>query len=896
MNKCLLISFLSFITSFSFSQSIAWEELGPQSLPGVVYDIIIDNNDSDILYCAGPGGLWRSTSAGSYWTQYPFNEVLDPMCIGSISQDISGQLYISTGEPRYGITSGHIGGWIPGRGLYKIEDWNMSPVHLTATVDWDINKLVSDPLIPGKLFALLNNVQNGGIVHVTYNSGDSWNPVAGMASATTAFDLRFSADNDVYLAAGGEIFKSTDSGASFSQLSDPLLVGGISHRRRIACAPSDNDVLYVVLTFNGNIINVVKSEDAGSTWTELSIPSAVLDDIAGEYNSAWWSLDMVVDPLDSERIFLASEELFSYSPSQGIIHLDDALDTEFSDPHFLPTFKLALLWNPSEPDELYITTANGVFKTTNAGQLNPDFYAINSNLRVACLEKMGIDSRGEIIASRSLGPAVSLECLQDVYAAFQVPDVDEKSFVEKSLIDSDFTFSTSLIQDESTRSISDLQSFQPYITEPAMGPLEYKYYALWENYDVYEMAKDSIINSTTISDPDAVLNRIRKTRSLFGICNSIYVSDSDGVNNANDIDSMATLSLEYIDNGTGAQDCSNQHSISATDINRSGEHILIGYPSGKLGKVRIESNQINYPAAAEMIEDGTGGSVLQTFEEYILGEGIIFSSGQQAEPFYYEDTIFPEVEIYASGSASWGTSYISGISIDPADSDRAILSILSNSWTSEKFYYTEDATSDTQTWTPLSGFPGGILVFDVLLVAHELGGDKYAIAATERGIWLYNFTTEIWTQESAGIGNLRVKELKQQPLYESACYVIYAATYGRGVFRATEFTSAYCDTDLSCDIISSVDESDVHHINQKPILHLYPIPASNMLHIELDAANLHSVKTEIYSITGMLIAAETFSASESSLALDITHLATGPYILKVSTKDKIYTEKIIVSD
>lgn len=66
--------------------------------------------------------------------------------------------------------------------------------------------------------------------------------------------------------------------------------------------------------------------------------------------------------------------------------------------------------------------------------------------------------------------------------------------------------------------------------------------------------------------------------------------------------------------------------------------------------------------------------------------------------------------------------------------------------------------------------------------------------------------------------------------------------------------------------------------------------------IELDAVTKHSLNTEIYSLTGRLTVSETFLASESTLALNISTLISGPYILKVSTKAMTYTQKIIVSD
>jgi len=877
---------LALVLSANLNASVLeWEELGPFNLGGYVHEVLIDVNDSNVLYSIGLGGLWRSEDAGAYWSQYAFYENFSTLSMGNITQASDGTLYVSTGQPRHGSQSGQLGGFIPGEGIYKIQNWMTPPEHLIQTMEWSvINDLKVDPADPNKVYALLDTYQGGGLFRSS-DAGLNWEPIAGL-TGQIAYNIEFSLDGDIYAGVGGKLYKSSDSGETFSQLTDVLLPQTSPQRRTVKTAPSDNNIVYCVMSSGGGVIRIAKSEDAGATWSELPIGMDEFITLSSLAFEAWFTLTLAVDPLDPNRIIVGSRELISYSDTDGFIHLDNTSTTDFNNPTFLPYHKLDVIFDNQNPDRLYISTPNGVYRSTNAQETAINFEERSNNLRMMAISGFDSNMDGDIIASQDLGPGVNFSCEMDAYSAELIPDIFDRSRINSSHINSDYSFTMPFYGGIPERSYNNLQSFQSFVNTSTIIDPTFSVHEYWENTCLYTNAEDSIMTSSSIADPIAVLDRIKRTRSLFGITFNMYSSDATSENNANDIDPIELVELIDI-----CPTCPN-FNVSSMAIDTHGEDILVGGEGGQLRKITITSNTVDYPTSAQMIDDGSGGSVLQSLEEYILGQGTVSATGLEAEPFSYEDYSIVDADPLGGASAPWGTSHITSINFDPTDSDRAILSIGTYSLATDKVYYTEDATASVQNWIPLAGLPSGMPVYDVLLSANDYAGDKYAFAATERGIWSYNFTTSEWTEENSGIGSLRVFELRQELLNSCGCYALYVGTHGRGMFRSTNLMPSFCNTDLGCDVISSVP--DIESTNISSSLTLYPNPVSDILYVSIDSQVRHSIKMEIYDLSGRLLISNSTLSSSNMIELETKILENGHYILSVDNGETIRSEKFIV--
>jgi len=83
-----------------------------------------------------------------------------------------------------------------------------------------------------------------------------------------------------------------------------------------------------------------------------------------------------------------------------------------------------------------------------------------------------------------------------------------------------------------------------------------------------------------------------------------------------------------------------------------------------------------------------------------------------------------------------------------------------------------------------------------------------------------------------------------------------------------------------------------HDLNAK--IKLYPNPANDGF-VTIDVPTTNYSKIEVVNILGAVVASQNNSLTEEKIKLDLATLPTGTYFVKVTTGDKSYTEKLIIS-
>ncbi|HWY99026.1 MAG TPA: hypothetical protein VNY36_08075, partial [Bacteroidia bacterium] len=81
------------------TMGLNWTNLGPTNIGGRTRAILIDKNDPthNTVFAGGvSGGLWKSVNGGASWNT--INDNLSNICVSSIAQDSSGNIFIGTGE------------------------------------------------------------------------------------------------------------------------------------------------------------------------------------------------------------------------------------------------------------------------------------------------------------------------------------------------------------------------------------------------------------------------------------------------------------------------------------------------------------------------------------------------------------------------------------------------------------------------------------------------------------------------------------------------------------------------------------------------------------------------------------------------------------------------------
>ena len=149
-------------------------------------------------------------------------------------------------------------------------------------------------------------------------------------------------------APAGGLWKSTDSGVSWTPLTDDLPQIGVSG---IAINKNDSNIIYITTgdddASDSYFVGVMKSTDGGQTWNATgTLPT-------GPYMTA---NEIYIDPSNSNKIWVATSSGL-YSSVNGGSTWVFKLSGEIKD------FKL----KPGDPNTIYVVTRNKFYKSTDGG-------------------------------------------------------------------------------------------------------------------------------------------------------------------------------------------------------------------------------------------------------------------------------------------------------------------------------------------------------------------------------------------------------------------------------------------------------------------------------------------------------------------------------------------------
>lgn len=149
------------------------------------------------------------------------------------------------------------------------------------------------------------------------------------------------------------------------------------------------------------------------------------------------------------------------------------------------------------------------------------------------------------------------------------------------------------------------------------------------------------------------------------------------------------------------------------------------------------------------------------------------------------------------------------------------------------------------------------------------------IIGTDLGVWYCNnFDTAspVWRQSYNGMSNVKVTDLDMRN-----DNMVYAATYGRGVF-----SGMFTNTTLSSSDFASSDK-----------VKIYPNPATDV--INLTVSNyVGDLKVELFDINGRLVNSKSIDFS-GNYTLDLNGLNSGVYIVKLIGSELNHSEKIVIN-
>jgi photosystem II stability/assembly factor-like uncharacterized protein len=327
----------------SLLEGLKWRDVGPLRA-GRTYGVAGHADQPDTFYMGSVGGgVWKTENAGRTW--YPIADEGIPIgSIGAIAVAPSNAnlVYVGTGEPD--IRSQHS----YGIGMFKSTDAGRTWTHIGLEATRQIGKIVVDPGNANRLYvAALGHVYDANPERGVFRSTDggaSWKKVLFHAKDPNnvgAIDIAIDPKNPRVLYAslwgtrrppwsvyaptnlpGGGLYKSTDGGDTWKQLTGGLPTDDFVGKIGIAVAPSNPNRLWAVVDDTGAPVaagnggggrggggrgggaaapktpgGVYISSDSGATWK-------MVNDEQRLWGRGWYFEQISVDPTNPDEAYV----------------------------------------------------------------------------------------------------------------------------------------------------------------------------------------------------------------------------------------------------------------------------------------------------------------------------------------------------------------------------------------------------------------------------------------------------------------------------------------------------------------------------------------------------------------------------------------------------------------
>jgi len=317
-----------------------WRMLGPFRGGRVAAVTGVPGRPNEFYFGAVNGGVWKSIDGGRVWT--PVFDSQPVASIGAIAVAPSAPdvIYVGSGESTLRDSVGF------GNGMYKSTDAGATWTHIGLDETQHIGKIAVDPRNPSVLFVAAighlyaPNAERG--VFRSRDGGRTWQKVLFKNADVGAVEVVIDPTNSNVVYAGlwntrrppwysyaptngpgGGIFKSTDGGTTWTQLTNGLPPQGIG-RTGIAVAPTNPRRVYAVVDclvpeagaapapavpnaapaggrggaaappMQGGFF---RSDDAGESWTRLSSDNAL-------WGRGWYFEKVTVDPQNADVVYV----------------------------------------------------------------------------------------------------------------------------------------------------------------------------------------------------------------------------------------------------------------------------------------------------------------------------------------------------------------------------------------------------------------------------------------------------------------------------------------------------------------------------------------------------------------------------------------------------------------
>ena len=894
-------------TSTRDEADLYWLSMGPDNMGGQTTAVIYDNrlntsgNPNGFMYIGSKGGgVYKSYNHGTTWHQVGNLNLM----VSCMAQDANGVIYVGTGDcgsaaTYNGLSQQSYDNSFVGSGMYKLVNDEFTQLASTKPSaneagEWSfINGLA---IYQNKLYA----ATNGGLKLSTDN-GESWTTLIEGACV----EVKVSDAGKVVASVGGDLYISNDEGdfacysaasAQYDEENNMIAIPKAASIMDVAVAPSDGNVIYASLIGTDGACNgIYVTRNAGETWSvAMPIPTANYGhNVYGSYglNNHF----LAVDPADANVLYVCGYNLWKLvAPTTGngyytTHQITDGGSSLIIEDTYLHVGLQTLVFNPNNSNEFMVGTDGGVFKCNKSGSVY-SFYNCNRNY----------------ITSRMFGIAVSGKATR--------------------VMGGGLDHGTVMIEgDENLNSMSH---------GLWINPTGYNYGAFAESAQAGECAF-SMINQNSIfvtykngkiarsetAGYDWVstnfLENLSIPESSFRLPFLMYEDFEDEFNPATV--QFKNEGNENLSSGTQIQLMSNNNYPFWYTLEHTlhvGDSIDVQDPISSRMFIAFKDELYMTYGALNFATAPTWYKVSGKNADF-LGEPLCMAYSNDCDNMFvgFKDGRFVRISginaiddevAYDNELAGQTTTLITlpiegqcvtSVAVNPKNANQVVVT-LGNYGNNAYVLYSTNALDDEPTFTSMQGNLPKMPVYSSL-IEMESGN---VIIGTEHGVYMANAVGNTnWKVAGHAMGDVPVMSLKQQVMERALDSVvtitiedtpqgqvtnvdveyfpgvtntgiIYAATYGRGLFRCENYKK---------NSATSVEENEVV---AETMVNIYPNPVREQAIVNFEG-NGENVSYQVYDMMGRVVMSQNvgrMGAGSQQLNVNTSDLSSGAYILRLN--------------
>lgn len=282
-----------------------WTSLGPSSWNTVSYNpgigrincVAVHPGNSNIIYVGAPsGGCWRSNDGGSSWAPLFDDQAVLGVSGIAIHPQNPDTIFVATGDGdgadtySIGVLRSNDGG----------QTWITTGLNWTTSLYKKTSKIIIHPTQPDTMW-----VASSDGVYRTTDGGITWSQT--LMATIKDIELKPNAPNTVY-ASGDAFYKSTNSGASFSQITTGVPSSSSVNRLAIAVTPANSNYIYMLAgdASDGGFYGLYRSTNSGSSFSlRANTPNILTYDKTGSGSGgqSWYDLALEASTTNANVIY-----------------------------------------------------------------------------------------------------------------------------------------------------------------------------------------------------------------------------------------------------------------------------------------------------------------------------------------------------------------------------------------------------------------------------------------------------------------------------------------------------------------------------------------------------------------------------------------------------------------